>query len=283
MVVALVWFQAGCGALQSLSGRPRSQAAALAAADREFAEREERARLEAAIEGYQDLATAEPDDPDLQARLAQAWTALAYGHAEDPEQRRVYYETAREVSWRCLERVPSFSAAGAGRGGRIEPVVARRIPTSHTGCVLVLVESWSRLVAQEGTAAMALDLAPLRVLADRALEMTQDTVEHAHAEHLSGMVRALVPPAFEPPLEEAEQQMMAAIRAMPEALTPKADLAEYLYLQHRGCEAARPWLDEVLAGEAADSLEDRRARSRARRMAASCAADSEKAEENSDR
>ncbi|MBN1335585.1 MAG: hypothetical protein JXB39_06460 [Deltaproteobacteria bacterium] len=162
-------------------------------ADRLVAGRAEEDRLGKALEILRRLDARSPGDPEVLGRLS--WVLYLRDEAL-PEDGARRWEEGIAVGWACLDNARAFSAALDRNRGRVTDAVAGRIPTSHATCALGLVAGWSRRVQASGPAALAIDLDPLRALADRAEALLANTPEAAEAGRLAVRVRLLVPPVL---------------------------------------------------------------------------------------
>ncbi len=235
----------GCARLERRSRGPSFEDR-LAQVDALLFLRADPARLEEALVQLDELMLDMGDDPRLLSRLAMAQHALAYGHAvAEPPPLRLF-EAGRETAWRCIYQDPAFEGVLTSTGGLISPAAAARIGDEHARCLLWLVANWTRWLAIRDPAGFAIDLRPVQVLADRAVELTAGD-RRAQALGLAGLSRALVPEAYGPDLNQARGFMLRAIEQGPDNLTLSVDLAEYVYGPLDDRASFRDTLERVLA------------------------------------
>jgi len=153
--------------------------------------RAEEGRLGQAIDLLRQIDARSTGDPRVQGRLSWALFLRDEGAAPSTGHR---WEEGVGVGWTCLVGAPAFATAVDRHQGRITDEVAARVPTDRATCLLGLVAGWSRRVQAGDPAAMAIDLDPLRALADRAAALVTDPAAVAEARRVAARVRLLVPP-----------------------------------------------------------------------------------------
>jgi len=181
-------------------------------ADRLVATRAQEGRLGEAIDLLRRLAEVSPGDPQVLGRLSRA-LYLRDEAAPPGSDRR--WEDGVGVAWACLAGAPAFAAALDRHRGRITDEVAARIPPDRVACLLGLVAGWSRRVQAGDPTAMAIDLEPLRALADRAVAL--DPLRATESRRLAARVRLLVPPTLGGDRDEGTALLEAACGPAPDA------------------------------------------------------------------
>lgn len=267
--VRALFFLLVLGAAGCATRTAREERAVEQALDRARAlldQRHDREALLEAIDLLRSLARIRPGDPEILGALSLSLYALGYGYPS-PETATLYAE-GREVGWQCLLADPAFAGVLDSRGGAVTRVAARRIPEARADCLLGLVQSWSRWVALSGPAAMSLDLAPLEVLAEQAIELAPEG-ERFLPRLVHARVLALVPVVLEPDVAKARAAFDAACAAAPLYLTCPVDRAEYLLAPRGEAVELRDILHRVLEAHPEGTrfaLENRRAQERARAL-----------------
>jgi tetratricopeptide (TPR) repeat protein len=246
--------------------------ARLAQVDALLHQREDSEKLDQALLLLDELMLELGDEPQLLARLSLAYYARGYGHAaEEPPPLR-YFEAGREAAWRCIYQDPAFEGVLTSTGGVIGAPAAARIDEDHGRCLVWLVANWTRWLALRDPAGFAIDLQPLQVLSDRAVELTAGG-RRATALGMAGMSRALAPAAFGPDLDQARSYFLRAIEQDPDNLSLRVDLAEYVYAPLEDDVSFCDTLEQVLAIAPETGgrwlLENRRAHTRAHALLAS--------------
>jgi hypothetical protein len=243
--------------------------ARLAQVDALLHHREDPAQLDEALVALDELMFELGDDPQLLARLSLAHYARGYGHAEPEPPPLRYFEAGREAAWRCIYQDPSFQGVLTSTGGVIGPPAAARIGEEHSRCLVWLVANWSRWLASRDPAGFAIDLQPLQVLSDRAVEISTGS-RRATALGTAAMSRALAPEAFGPDPEQARVLFLRAIEIDPGNLSLQVDLAQYVYGPLDDEISFRSTLEGVLATPPETGgrwlLENRRAHARAQAL-----------------
>lgn len=228
-------------------------------------ERDDPDKLDEALVAIDALALELGDDPRLLSRLAHVHYARAYGHPDPARPPVRVYEAGREAAWRCLYQDPAFEGVLSSTGGRINGAAAGRIEEERASCLLWLVANWSRWLALRDPGGLAIDLEPLQVLSDRAVELSAGR-RRAQALGSAGLSRALAPAALGPDLDESRRLFGRAIQQDPDNLSLRVDLAEYVFApledELRFEQTLRGVLEAVPA-EGLWVLENRRARERA--------------------
>lgn len=259
---------AACGHLDRRSRGPGFDER-LAQVDELLRQREEVAKLDQALALIDELMLDMGDDPRLLYRLSMARYAQGYGFAADEPPPLRLYEAGRETAWRCLYQDPAFEGVLTSTGGHIGPAAADRIGEEQARCLLWLVANWTRWLALRDPAGLAIDLQPLQVLADRAVELGTGG-RRAQALGLAGLSRALAPTALGPDLEEARKLMLRAVEQDPHNLSLRVDLAEYVYGPLEDRVSYRESLEAALAISPDTGgrwvLENQRAHERARAL-----------------
>ncbi len=162
-------------------------------ADRLVATRAVDGRLEEAIRILEGIEAAAPGDPRVLGRLS--W-ALYLRDEAAPEDTLRRWEEGTGVGWACLEGGPAFAAALDRHRGRITDEVAARVATDRADCLLGVAAGWSRHVQAGDPVALAIDLEPIRALADRAAALMEGTDRAREAHRVAARVRLLVPPTL---------------------------------------------------------------------------------------
>jgi len=258
------------GCLFRVAGEDEDLHADLARGDAIFERRVDEEMLLQAIDAYGRAIHLHPTDPAAYAGLARAFYARAYGFAPEDPGPLVLYEKSREVGWRCLRLVPSFSAmvADQGYGSRgVTPQAARRIPQSHRECLVWTLAAWVRWADLRDPGAVSIDLASMRVLADRALEL-ETLDQHGLGTFWAGMVAAVAPMLLGVDHGLAAERLAHAMKAEPSDLSRVVDYAEKILLPEGRVEEALDLLRPVAQEQggrdsSAYALENRRARARA--------------------
>jgi tetratricopeptide (TPR) repeat protein len=244
----------------------------LARVDDHLRAREQPGHLDEALVILEELRLDVGDHPELLWRIARVRYAQAYGAVDPDADPLRLYEAGRETAWRCIYQDPAFQGVLGSTGGRIGPAAVERITEEHESCLLWLVANWSRWLALRGPAAFALDLEPLQLLADRAVELHAGR-RRALALGFAGMGRALAPVELTPDLDAAGGMLKRAIQQDPENASLRVDLAEYVYGPLEDRERFQQTLDEVLASTPVEGehwlLENNHARARARLLLSS--------------
>jgi len=270
-VLLLLWLgfcASSCGHL-ARRGQGLQPEERLAQVDALLSQRQDPDQLEQALIVIDEALLDIGDDPRLLARLALAHHAQGYGHAgaEPPPVR--LFEAGREVAWRCIYEDPAFAGVLTSTGGQINAEAAQRIGDDHGRCLLWLVANWTRWLSLRDPAGLAIDLQPLQVLADRAVELNTGH-RRAQALGLAGLSRALAPPSMSPDLEQARGLMLRAVDQDPDNLSLRVDLAQYVYGAVDDRVSFRETLQAVLdiPVETGDrwTLENKRAHQRAREL-----------------
>lgn len=234
--------------------------------------REDAEQLDEALVALDELMFELGDDPQLLARLSLAHYARGYGHAASEPPPLRYFEAGREAAWRCIYQDPAFQGVLTSTGGVIGPPAAARISEEHSRCLVWLVANWSRWLALRDPAGFAIDLQPLQVLSDRAVEISAGS-RRATALGMAAMSRALAPEAFGPDPDEARALFLRAIELDPGNLSLQVDLAQYVYGPLEDEISFRATLEEVLATPEETGgrwlLENRRAHARAQALLSS--------------
>jgi len=220
----------------------------LAQIDALLRERHDPERLDEALLALDTLMLDMGDDPRLLARLSMAQHAQAYAVAAEGGEPVRLFEAGRETAWRCLYQEPAFEGVLSAAGGHIGPAAAQRIDEAHGRCLLWLVANWTRWLALRDPAGFAIDLEPLRVLADRAVELNSGP-RRAQALGLAGVSRALAPAAMNPDLGEARALLLRGVEQDPTNLSLLVDLVEYVYGPLEDRVSQREILDRVLAAD----------------------------------
>ncbi len=247
--------------------------ACVARGDALYAERAQMARLDAALAVYQEALSLSPTSTLVLARLTRAHVARAYGF---PETGQDGYRLAREEGLRCLTGAADVQGAVDAAGGVFGPRAADAVDPEQRECLLWTTTAWARGVQDLGLEGASLDQKVLVALAERTLKLSAQP-DDGQASATLGLALALPPSPLGPDLERAQDQLLAAIRARPDRLSPKVDLAVMVYGRRGDTDAWRRLLEEVAATdikpEDPDALEDRRAVLRAQEALARGAPD----------
>jgi len=173
--------------------------------------RAEEGRLEEALVLLRRLSEETPGDPRVQGRLS--WALYLRDEAAPPGTGH-RWEEGVGVAWACLAAAPAFATALDRHRGRITDEVAARIQADRAPCLLGLVAGWSRRVQSADPLAMAIDLEPLRALADRAVAL--DPLRATESRRLAARVRLLVPPELGGDRAEGAALLEAACGSAPD-------------------------------------------------------------------
>jgi hypothetical protein len=252
-------------ALAACGGNRRDPVARAArAADAEWRQRAMPGGLDNALQAYLNLDQQFPSDPQVLWRLARMYTTMADA---DPDTAIRNYATAREFGLRCLMLEPSFAGLVISRGGMVVPEAAKELTEDSKECLVWTVIAWSRWVHERGSAGVGLDHEVLAALGNRAGELAGDW-GLGRGYYAKGLALSLPPKALNPDLTGAKQAFEEALAESPERLTPKVDLALYVYQPRGKLDEVRQMLQEVVDVDVPtndpEAMEDLHAQRRAR-------------------
>jgi hypothetical protein len=261
LVLSMVALSLGCG-----GDRRDPVIKAARGADQIWRARADPGGLENALEAYQDLNTRFPDDSRVLWRLARLHTLLG---DRDPDSAIRHYGAAKEIGLECLMLQPSFAGLVTSRGGQVPAKAAAELGEEDRECLVWTVIAWSRWVGTRGPAGVGLDLAPIKALGNRSVEVAGNWGS-GRAYHAQALALSLPPPSLGPDFVGAKAACDKAFESAPGRLVTRVDCAEFVLAPMGDPEAADAILRQVAQVVPADGdaelLEDRLAVSRACRL-----------------
>ena len=201
-----IWL--ACGARRAPERTPKELA--LEALDAGYAQRLDKAALDAHIQACLDLLATAPNDPEYLARTARAFSARAIARKVTVD-KLTDLETARSYGLTCLAENTGYSVRIEQAGGQILGAATKQLQLRDVFCIEQTLIPWVRWIELRGPAGLV-DSKGVRHLAERlaVLEPAGWVGPWSKA-----MVLSLPQANARGPLERSEQLFGQAIQAEP--------------------------------------------------------------------
>jgi len=200
--------------------------------------------LEEALEIYQSLADEVPSDLRVAEKLTRALYLRGYVFPDVEPPPHAFFESARTTGWNCLSAGTGLVLGSVARGNKQDVTGYERVDSDRAGCMVYTTLAWARWLSARGTAAMALDLVPLKALAQGAVTVA-GTMEAGKAEHAYALVLALDAAQGDTEWEDAEAAFQVAIKRAPEDFSRVVDWVEWVLIPTGNEKRARRVLREL--------------------------------------
>jgi len=231
-----------------------------------YKQREDRKKLDQAIQWYLSGTREFPDSAKIMGRLARAYVVRSYGHPGDGLDG---YATARQFGLACLKTEESFGGLVMSTGGEITKKAIATLERDRIGCMTWTSLAWSRWLAERGVAGAGIDLRATISMAQRAVEVYGE-YDGGRPWAALGLALALPLRPMEPDLGAARKALDRARQLSPDRLTPVVDIAEFVSAPQGDLDEWRSLLEGVVAsnidGASPDYLENNAAVRRAKAL-----------------
>lgn len=201
-----IWF--ACGARRAPERTPKELA--VEALDEAYAQRMDRAALEANIQASLDLLATAPTDPDYLARTARAFSARAITR-KAPADKLTDLETARSYGLLCLAGNTGYSVRIEQAGGQILGAATKQLQARDVPCMVQTLIPWVRWMELRGPAGLV-DAKAVRYLSERLIALEPGGWVGPWSK---AMVLSLPQAGARGPVERTEQLFGEAIQAQP--------------------------------------------------------------------
>lgn len=220
-------------------------AGAKAEADALWAQRGDRAQLEAALAKYEAIRAAAPTDRDVALKLARGWYFLGDGHETDDKLKLEHWAKAIEFGRSCLQ-INTDYAALLKKGDETEATAARTLKSDDVNCLYWTSSALGKWAKASGIGVTLKYLPTVKAWMTRVGELDA-TIYYNGPERYWGAYYAAIPSFAGQDLTKSKEYFDKALAAQPNFLGTHVLKAENWAVKSQNREEFKKELDWVLA------------------------------------
>lgn len=220
-----------------------------AEADALWAERGDKAKLQAALTKYEQAYAANPTNQELTVKLTRGYYFLGDAHESDQDAKMAQWDTAIGWGKKCMALNKDFTAL-LDKGDEDEATAVRATTKDDVPCMYWMATALGKWAKANGIAKSLKHLPTVKAFIGRVSEL-DPTYFHAASDRYWGAYYSVIPSFAGQDLDKSKAHFDKSISAAPEYFGTKVLMAENLAVKQQDQAMFDKLLDEVIAGDAA--------------------------------
>jgi len=220
-----------------------------AEADALWAERGDKAKLQAALTKYEQAYAANPTNQELTVKLTRGYYFLGDAHESDQDAKMAQWDTAIGWGKKCMALNKDFTAL-LDKGDEDEATAVRATTKGDVPCMYWMATALGKWAKANGIAKSLKHLPTVKAFIGRVSEL-DPSYFHAASDRYWGAYYSVIPSFAGQDLDKSKAHFDKSIAAAPEYFGTKVLMAENLAVKQQDQAMFDKLLDEVIAGDAA--------------------------------
>lgn len=218
-------------------------------ADALWAERGDKAKLQAALTKYEQAYAANPTNQELTVKLTRGYYFLGDAHESDQDAKMAQWDTAIGWGKKCMALNKDFTAL-LDKGDEDEATAVRATTKDDVPCMYWMATALGKWAKANGIAKSLKHLPTVKAFIGRVSEL-DPAYFHAASDRYWGAYYSVIPSFAGQDLDKSKAHFDKSIAAAPEYFGTKVLMAENLAVKQQDQAMFDKLLDEVIAGDPA--------------------------------
>jgi tetratricopeptide (TPR) repeat protein len=216
-------------------------------ADGLWAERGDKAKLEAALAKYEQAYASNPTDRDVVVKLTRGYYFLGDAHESDKDAKMAQWD--KSIAWgkKCMALNKDFTAL-LDKGDEDEASATRATTKDDVPCMYWMATSLGKWAKANGIAKSLKHLPTVKAFIGKVSEL-DPAYFHAASDRYWGAYYSVVPSSAGQDLDKSKAHFDKSIAAAPNYFGTKVLMAENLAVKKQDAAMFDKLLDEVIAGD----------------------------------